>query len=320
MKNILITGITGQDGVFLSKLIAEKEPESKIYGISRNKVNKKFFNHLASIETPQEINLRIVNLDLNNYEVVDNLISDLNPSVLYNLSGPSSVNQSVINPKIAYEITNIFNNLTNSLINNNNFCRFFQASSSEIFANSKNHLSENSNFYPNSPYAKAKLDNHNKAEQLSLKFEWPIFSGILFNHESQFRDKEFLLAKIIDAAIEIKRKNADFLEVGSLSLKRDWSYAKDTVDCIYRITNEGSSFSYNIGSGKSTSIEELIRIIFSHYELEWKKFVRINKSLLRDGDPIERVADITKVKNEFGWSAQTSINELIELIIKSKTN
>ena len=319
MKNILITGITGQDGIFLTSLLKNKSPDCNIVGISRSSSNNNFFQKLNYLQLKDYKNINIFNIDLNNFNEVNNFVKDIIPDYVYNFSGPSSVYESLEKSYIPIEINNSFSNLTKSLIINNNFCNFFQASSSEMFADSDKKLDENSNFDPKSPYAKAKLDIHYKVLELNKKYNWKIISGIMFNHESEFRSDNFLFYKIINAAIEIKNKKRNIIELGNLDIERDWSYAKEIVEGVYDTMNFGSSPTYVYGSGKSTSIKSCVEYIFNSYDLDWKEFVKTNKLFIRDNDPIKKICDPTRIYNEIGWETKTSIFEVLDLMINYKT-
>jgi len=318
MKKILITGITGQDGIFLTKQLLINEPETEIYGTTRNANHNYFLNQLSSIGLENNYNLKLINIDLENFDDVNNLISDIKPSTIYNLAGPSSVYGSLKLPYVEHTIINIFSNLIESLIKNNHLSYFFQASSSEMFKESTSKLNEDSDLSPNSPYAKAKLFCHEKSIELREKYDWPIISGILFNHESQFREKEFLFSKIVDSAIGISQKKTQQLIIGSLDLERDWSYAEDVVKGLYQITNVGESHTYVIGSGVSTSIKEVVQTAFSYFDLNYEDFIEIDSKLLRKGDPQKKVADISKIQNEINWEPKVTVKNLIELIIESR--
>ena len=318
MKKVFISGITGQDGIFLTKEILVNNPNAMVIGATRNTNNELFYERLKGLDIDNFSNIKLVTIDLNNFTEVNKLITDVRPDAVFNLAGPSSVNDSIKNPSLGNEIINIYTNITNSLIADNNFCKFFQASSSEIFYESIEPLNENSKFYANSPYAKAKIQCHEAGKELAKKYDWQIVSGILFNHESEFRNKDFLVTKIIDSAIRISRKQSRELTVGSLDLKRDWSYASDIVKGFYDITENGMSYSYVLGSGNCFSIKDILDMTFSFFSLDWKDYIEINPQLLRKGDPLKKVANIDKIHNETGWSPEISLEKTLEIIIKSK--
>ena len=196
----LITGITGQDGIHLTNLILKNENDSNILGTTRSIENNSFFSKLRYLNKEfNENKISFTSLDLEDFETTKKLIIDYRPDFIFNLSGPSSVYGSYQTPEKTYNsITSIFNNLSEACIESYNFCNFFQPSSSEMFKDSDEKiLDEESQFLPLSPYAEAKLETHERARQLRERYDWNMNSGILFNHESEFRDDDYLLMKII---------------------------------------------------------------------------------------------------------------------------
>ena len=322
MKNILITGINGQDGIFLTSEILKNNPNHNIFGITRQKNEESFFGKLNTISNANHEKIKLLNIDLNNLQETNKLIEDIRPDFIYNLSGPSSVYDSFINPdETKSQINNIFENLTTSLIQLDLFSNFYQASSSEMFGlHTKEKLDEDSTFNPNSPYAEAKLENHKKVSVLSKKYDWNIYSGIMFNHESQFREDRYLFMKLINGAIDIKNKRLNKLTVGSLEYVRDWSYAGDISKAIYAITNNGISDTYVIGSGKGNSIKTVIEIIFDNFDLNLNKYIDIDETLIRKGDPVSIVSNPKKINNELSWYNNVSFEDLIQICIESKIN
>ena len=204
------------------------------------------------------------------------------------MSGPSSVYESYKKPnKARYEIETIFDNLTKSLVKLKFFPELFQASSSEMFGPlSHSSLTEEDPLEPISPYAKAKLANHKKVDSLRQKYDWEIYSGILFNHESQFRNDNYLLKKIINSAKQISEKKEKKITLGSLDYQRDWTFAEDTVEAILKITNSNTKQDFVIGSGEIHSINEMANVVFEYFNLELEKYVHIDSNLLRTNDPI----------------------------------
>ena len=318
MKKVLITGITGQDGLFLARHLLETNPKIEIFGTSRNKNNNNFYKNLEILKIKNYEKIKLTDVDLLDYRSVNNLIKDITPDAVYNLTGPSSVYESITNPRIANQIEQIFNNLINSLIEEKNFCKFFQSSSSEMFGPSDYKLNENSYFSPNSPYSFAKLNNHFKVSELRENYDWEVYSGIMFNHESEFRTNDFLIMKIIDGALNIKNKKTNLLTIGSLEIVRDWSYAGDIVEAMQAILQGGIEFDYIIASGKSHRIKYVIEFVFSYLELNWVDYLNVDNSLLRDGDFSHREADISKILNHTNWKPKTSIDQFLEKIIKFK--
>jgi len=320
MKNILITGITGQDGLFLTSEIIKNNKEVNIVGTTRKNENELYFKRLNSLNCKSHGNINLVKVNLENEIETFEFMKEVSPDCVINLSGPSSVYKSLLkNSNTKNSITNIFNNLTNSLIKTNNFAKFFQASSSEMFDNvGTKKLDEKSNFNPKSPYAEGKLENHLKVLELNKKYEWPIYSGIMFNHESQFRDDNYLFMKVIKTIEKIKSGEEKYLTIGSLDYVRDWTYSKDTVKAILSIVERGKSPDYVIGTGKGHRIFDLVNLVFNHYKLDIEKHLLIDEKLLRKGDPMNIVSNPSKIYQELKWSADVTFKELINICIESK--
>jgi len=314
-QNILITGISGQDGVFLTSSLNERKNSNQtIIGVTRQNP-KQTIDRLKSIDTTSS-NLKLFNFDLTSANETLKLISDTKPTHIYNLSGPSSVYDSM-NKDLYFQktINSIFDNLTNACVQENIFPNFFQACSSEMFSSTNSMpLNEQSSFSPRSPYAEAKLEVYKKVNNLKEKHDWNIKSGIMFNHESEFRNNNYLFMKIFLTAKQIKNKEKEVLEVGSLDLSRDWSFAGDVSKAVHLINTSDESSNYVVGSGISTTIREVVEIIFSFYGLNLENHIVVNPKLLRAEDPLNIVADPTKLKDTLGWSPELSIVQLLERI------
>ncbi len=316
-QNILITGISGQDGIFLANQFLKDDSKNfKIYGISRqdplitiNKIN--------SIGVDSQ-DLKIIDIDLTDSLKVKNLISDLKPAQIFNLSGPSSVYESINNSKYFQNtINSIFDNLTNSCLELKQFPNFFQACSSEMFSNkNKMPLNENSVFDPRSPYAKAKFQVFNKLNKLKELYDWNIKAGIMFNHESEFRDQEYLFMKIFNSAKLIKSKKLEYLEIGSLDICRDWSFAGDVSNAMFLMNQSDNRNNFVIGSGKAISVKEVIEQIFSLFEINLENNIIVNPKLLRFGDPQTIISDPSMIKESLNWNQKLTFEDLIERIFK----
>ncbi len=241
MKNIFITGITGQDGLFLTNKILDSEEKITVFGNSRSDNQSVFFNKLSTISTNNFKNIEFLNVDLENYNQTQSFLTDIKPEIIYNLSGPSSVYESISDNGYTYKkISNIFENIIKSVFSINAYLPYiFQSSSSEMFAaNNSGVFNEGSNFEPLTPYAQAKYENHLRVLDLNNR-GLNIKSGIMFNHESEFRTDDYLIMKIINSAIDIKNNQQKKLTLGSLNQGRDWTFAGDVAEAIYKITNFG---------------------------------------------------------------------------------
>ncbi len=319
MKKHLITGITGQDGIFLTSEILKHEKDSKIIGVSRNKNTDAFYKNLSKLNINNIENIEIININLNNSDAVIGSLGSIKPDFVYNLSGPSSPYESIKNPEKYVQIEYIFNNLIDGLIENKNLCTFFQASSSEMFLGNENEkLDEISTFGPKTPYAKAKLMNHKKVLELKEKYGWNIYSGIMFNHESEYRKENYLFMKIIDSAIKIREDSNTKLIIGSLSYKRDWSFAGDITSAIYKIVNFGKDNSYVVGSGEENSIKDIVSIVFDYFKIDIDSHIVIDESLLRKDDSSYIVSNPSKIYSELNWKTKLSFEDLVLRCIKSR--
>ena len=320
-KNVLITGITGQDGSFLTSHLLQNS-DYQIIGTSRKKNNDNFYKKLEhlNVESSTVKNLKILQADALDYESISSVIKNSEIHSVYNLMGPSSVYESVTDPfNSSKSIIFSFNNIVKALIENKNYPNFFQTSSSEMFEASVNEkLNEDSKFNPRSPYASSKLYIHNLISFLRKKYEWKLTSGILFNHESEFRPDNYLIMKIINCAIDIKNKKSNQLELGSLDIVRDWGFAGDHTRAMKMIIENNSGSDYVIGTGVGTSIKEITKLIFNYFDLDFKDYISINKELLRSKDPEKIIANPTKLKSETGWEPSVDIENLIVRCIEYK--
>ncbi len=316
--NILITGITGQDGLFLSNELL-KNDHVNIYGTSRKENKSLFFSKLKYLNKNIDLDrITLINTNLFNEEEVLDILEKIRPDYIYHMSGPSSVYDSFINSDLKKEIILIFDNLINSCLKLNIYPNFFQPSSSEMYGkNTRTILNEKSEFLPNSPYGESKLLIHHKIAAIRKEYEWKLTSGIMFNHESEFRDDNYLFMKIINYVINVDKQDSK-LVLGSLELKRDWSYAKDIAKAAILINESNYNSDYVLGSGKSEKIEYIANIAFQYFDLDFKDYIEVNENILRSGDPLERVADPSKIKEDLDWEATTNTSSIIKKIITYK--
>ena len=321
MQKIFITGITGQDGLFLtSKLLNE---EVAIYGSTRQSSTKNFYNNLSKINNLTNAEVRLFNLDLLNYQSVNTFLSDVKPDKIFNLTGPSSVYKSITDNQKSYnQIINIFDNLTASVLKNKLKTTIFQASSSEMFEeNKKGIYDEDSKLNASTPYAEAKIHNHLKSIDLSTKYNLNLYSGIMFNHESEFRSKDYLIMQVIEAAEKIASGKLNQFSVGSLDLVRDWSFAGDIADAMLKISESGKFKSYVIGSGQGASISYVLKVVFEYFNLDFKEFIKVDKNLNRKNNNKKIISNPKRIQKELDWQTTLSLDELIiRCIEKRSTN
>lgn len=319
MENILITGISGQDGLFLASNYLLKK-KYKVFGVSRNNNYQKIINNIKQTSGLYDIELYIDNIDLQNKDLVKEYIDRVNPSTIINLSGPSSVTESIVDKDSKDIILKIFGNLIDAITDLNDEIVFVQPGSSEMFnLHDTKKLTETSPMDPKTPYAEAKFEIYNKLIDLREQRGLKVINTILFNHESEFRKNDYLFPKIINAALNISRKNQNVLKVGSLDMVRDWSFAGDIVNGIDLLLEKKMYEEYVIGSGVGTTIENIISYVFGYFDLDYKKFIEIDSSLLREDSPQSIISDPTKICN-LGWKPTHNINMLLERCISYKVN
>ena len=239
---------------------------------------------------------------------------------VYNLMGPGSVYESIKEPFVSsYTIVSSFNNLLNAFLKNKQRPILFQTSSSEMFGSiDEKPLNEDSNFNPISPYANSKYYIHKMISFYRDRYDWSLSSGILFNHESEFRPDEYLIMKIINSAIQIKNRKRKSLEVGSLDLIRDWGYAGDYTLAMQMMLEKNPGIDYVIGSGKGTSVKEMLNYVFGFFDMDFKEYVTVNKNLLRENEPNKIVSNPDKIRNDIGWKPTTNFDEIINKCISFK--
>ncbi len=319
MENILITGISGQDGLFLaSNYLAKKK--YKVFGVSRNNNNKKIIDNIKQISGLDDFELHIDDIDLQNKDLVREYINIVRPSTIINFSGPSSVTKSLVNKDSKNIILKIFDNLIDAITDLNDEIVFVQPGSSEMFnLHDTKKLTETSPMDPKTPYAEAKFEIYNNLIDLREQRGLKVINTILFNHESEFRKKDYLFPKIINAALNISRKNQNVLKVGSLDMVRDWSFAGDIVNAIDLLLEKKMYEEYVIGTGVGTTIENIISYVFGYFDLDYKNFIEIDSSLLREGSPQSIISNPTKVSN-LGWKPTHNIKMLLDRCISYTVN
>ncbi len=309
-RSALITGITGQDGSYLAELLLEKGYE--VHGMVRRSSTEKFerIEHLRARLTLHQGDL------LDQRSLVDALRAS-QPDEIYNLAAMSFVAVSWIQPTLTAEFTGV--GVTRMLEAMREVCpeaRFYQASSSEMFGmvrQTPQH--EHTPFYPRSPYGVAKVYGHHITVNYRESYGLHATSGILFNHESPRRGREFVTRKITWHAAAIKLGHIDKLPLGNLDARRDWGYAKDYVEAMWLMLQRDEADDYVIATGVTNTVRRCVEIAFARVGLDWEQYVEIDDSLKRPAEVDLLVGDATKAEQDLGWKAQTSFEELIELMV-----
>jgi GDPmannose 4,6-dehydratase len=310
MKSALITGITGQDGSYLAELLLEKG--YAVHGMVRRSSTEKFdrIEHLRDRITLHQGDL------LDQRSLVDALRAS-RPDEIYNLAAMSYVAVSWIQPTLTAEFTGV--GVTRMLEAMRETCpeaRFYQASSSEMFGKVRQTpQTEETPFYPRSPYGVAKAYGHHIT--VNYRESYGLFgcSGILFNHESPRRGLEFVTRKITWHAAAIKLGLAEELRLGNLDARRDWGYALDYVEAMWKMLQADQPGDYVIATGVTNTVQRCVELAFDRVGLDWERYVVIDDAFKRPAEVDLLVGDAGKAERELGWTPQTSFEELIALMV-----
>ncbi|MGL6094839.1 MAG: GDP-mannose 4,6-dehydratase [Fimbriiglobus sp.] len=313
MKRALITGITGQDGSYLAELLLEKGYE--VHGIVRRASTENFerIEHLAD-----RIHLHQADL-LDQLSLID-VFQAAKPDEVYNLAAQSFVPTSWKQPCLTGEFTAI--GVTRVLeavkLLGRDRIRFYQASSSEMFGKVQAvPQSEDTPFYPRSPYGVAKLYGHWITINYRESYGMYCVSGILFNHESPRRGREFVTRKVTDGVARIKLGLAKELRLGNLDAKRDWGFAGDYVRAMWLMLQQEKPDDYVIATGQTHTVQRLVELAFAAADLDWKKYVVTDPALVRPAEVDLLIGDPAKAKKHLGWKPDVSFEQLIEMMVRS---
>lgn len=311
-KPVLITGITGQDGSYLADWLLEKGYD--VYGMVRRSSMEKF-NRIEHIKG--KIQIKQADL-LDQYSLI-RLIEEIEPVEVYNLAAMSFVPTSWSQPVLTAEFTAIgVTRILEAIRAVNPGIKFYQASSSEMFGKVKTiPQNEETPFHPRSPYGVAKVYGHwitvNYRESYGIK----AYSGILFNHESPRRGIEFVTRKVTYNAAKIKLGVARELRLGNLDAKRDWGYAGDYVRAMWMMLQQERAEDFVIATGETHSVRELVEIAFSHLDLDYREFVKLDEKFRRPAEVDLLIGDSSKAKKKLGWSPTVSFKRLVEMMVDS---
>jgi GDPmannose 4,6-dehydratase len=309
-KVALVTGVTGQDGSYLAELLLEKGYE--VHGMVRRSSTESF-ERIAHLQG----RLVLHQADLLDASSLATLLRDARPAEVYNLAAQSFVPTSWSQPSLTGEFTAIgVTRLLDAIRLVDPGIRFYQASSSEMFGKVRETpQNEATPFYPRSPYGVAKVYGHWITVNYRESYGLFAVSGILFNHESPRRGREFVSRKITEAVARIKLGLDDELRLGNLEAKRDWGYAPEYVDAMWRMLQQPEPLDFVVGTGETHAVREWVEIAFAHVGLEPGDFVRIAPEFLRPAEVDLLIADPTKAREHLGWSARTSFAELVRIMV-----
>ncbi|AYZ68701.1 TPA: GDP-mannose 4,6-dehydratase [Stenotrophomonas maltophilia] len=333
MKSAVITGISGQDGAYLAQLLLEKG--YKVYGTYRRTSSVNFWR-IEELGIDKHPNLHLVEHDLQDIGSSIRLLQDSGATEVYNLAAQSFVGVSFDQPVLTAQITALGAlNLLEAIRAVNPKIRFYQASTSEMFGLVQQvPQTEQTQFYPRSPYGVAKLYAH--WITVNYRESYGIFgaSGILFNHESPLRGREFVTRKITDSVAKIKLGKLDVLELGNLDAKRDWGFAKEYVEGMWRMLQVEVPDTYVLATNRTETVRDFVTMAFKAIgvELAWngtgldevgtctasgKVLVKINPKFHRPAEVDLLIGNPEKAKRELGWEPSTTLEELCEMMVKA---
>ncbi|HEY9429550.1 MAG TPA: GDP-mannose 4,6-dehydratase [Gemmatimonadaceae bacterium] len=310
MPTALITGITGQDGSYLAELLLEKG--YRVVGVVRRSSTTPYerIGHLVD-------RIELVSADLLDQHSLVEAVAYCSPDEVYNLAAQSFVQTSWTQPVLTGEFTGL--GVTRALEAVRKAApkaRFYQASSSEMFGKVvESPQRESTPFYPRSPYGVAKVYGHWITVNYRESYELFAVSGILFNHESPRRGLEFVTRKVTDAVARIKLGRSREVRLGNLDSRRDWGFAGDYVDAMWRMLQQSEPDDYVIGTGETWSVRDLCQIAFECVGLDYREFVVQDERFFRPAEVDLLVADATKAHEKLGWKPKVSFAELIAMMV-----
>jgi GDPmannose 4,6-dehydratase len=314
-KTALITGVMGQDGPYLAKLLLEKN--YKVYGMVR-RYSSPNFDNLKYLGVYDDIDY--VTGDLTDESSMMNIIKAIEPSEVYNLGAQSFVGSSWDQAKFTTEVNALgVLYLLNAIKFFSPTTKFYQASTSELFGNSSNAdgiQSEETPFMPRSPYAIAKLYAYWMTVNFRESYNMFCTNGILFNHESPLRGKEFVTRKVTEGVARISLGLQDSISLGNLDSKRDWGFAGDYVEAMWMMMQQEKPDNFIVATGKTHTIRELLEVAFAKVGIkDWEKYVIIDPRFKRPAELHTLQGSAEKAKKELGWTPKVSFKELIEMMV-----
>ena len=309
-KRALITGITGQDGSYLAELLLEKGYD--VYGMIRRSSAPNFWRIQGIIDR-----LVLKPADLLDQLSLLRLVDEVRPAEIYNLAAMSFVPASWDQPMLTGEFNSQgVTRLLDAVRQVDTGIRIYQASSSEMFGKVREvPQTEQTPFYPRSPYGVSKVFAHYITVNYRESYNLFAVSGMLFNHESPRRGLEFVTRKVTHGVARIKLGLADTLSIGNLDAQRDWGFAGDYVRAMWLMLQQDRPDDYVIATGVSHSVRELVEIAFARVGLDWQKYVRVDPALLRPAEVDHLLGDPSKARAELGWTPTVSFKQLVEMMV-----
>jgi len=314
-RKALICGVSGQDGAYLAELLLEKGYE--VYGTARDAQMSTFVN-LSRLGIKGSVNT--CSMALNDFRSVIQTVSKVKPDEIYNLAGQSSVGLSFDQPVETLESISVGTlNVLEAIRFINLPVKFYNAGSSECFGNTNGvAASEKVLFQPRSPYAVAKSAAFWEVANYREAYNLFVCTGILFNHESPLRPERFVTRKIVKTACSIANGSKEKLQLGNISIARDWGWAPEYVDAMWRILQQAKPDDYVIATGSTHTLEEFVVHVFEYLNLDWRTSVIIDSALLRPSEITISRANPQKALNVLGWQAQYTMKDVVKMMIDSE--
>ena len=312
----MITGITGQDGSYLTEFLLGKG--YIVHGIIRrsSSFNTERIDHIYQDPHDPSPKLRLVYGDLNDASSLNKIIRTIEPAEIYHLGAQSHVRVSFDIPEYTAEITGLGTvRLLEAIRESGVKTKFYNASSSEMFGAAPPPQSETTPFRPRSPYAAAKVYAHWMTVNYREGYDLFACNGILFNHESPRRGETFVSRKITKAAARIKTGIQDKLFLGNIDARRDWGFAGDYVEAIWRMIQQPRPDDYVIATGKTHSVRDFLDEAFGYVDLDWKKYVEIDPRYYRPTEVDVLQGDFSKAKREIGWEPKVGFQKLVRMMV-----
>jgi GDPmannose 4,6-dehydratase len=310
MKRALITGITGMDGSHLADFLLDKGYE--VFGMERRTSTKNRVNtsHL-------ENKITFLMGDLTDQSSLFRVLEQSDPDEVYNLASQSFVKESWNTPEQSADATGVGTlRMLEAIRMSGKSPKFYQASTSEMYGKMEDLANEDTKFYPRSPYGVAKLYAHWISVNYRESYDMFNVCGLLFNHESERRGREFVTRKITDGVARIQLGLEDYVTLGNLDVKRDWGYAPDYVEAMWMMLQQDTPQNYVIATGEYHTLEDFLDMAFQHIGIiDWSKYVKQDERYMRPADVYYLRGDSTRAKNELGWEPKTSFEDMVSKMV-----
>jgi len=318
-KKAFITGITGQDGSYLAEFLLEKGYE--VHGLIRRSstFNTGRINHIYRDPHDPEARIFLHFGDLSDNEMVSNIIYNIKPDEVYHLGAQSHVRVSFEMPEYTGNIVGLgTTRLLEAIRRANNYTKFYQASSSEMFGSAPPPQSEKTPFLPRSPYACAKVYAYWMTKNYREGYQLFATNGILFNHESPRRGETFVTRKITRGLARILAKKERYIYLGNLEAKRDWGYAPEYIECMWKVLQQKKPDDYVIGTGETHTVREFLDCACAYVDLDADEHVRIDPKYFRPTEVEELRANPAKAHKDLGWKPKVAFRELVKIMVDAE--